>query len=79
MSPTRTAPAAIAVMSMAMAVGFGGAALALGVRTSPQAQARAALGPPAGIAAYAYSDEAIPGEGRPPTPGPTDPDGAPFR
>jgi hypothetical protein len=31
-----------------------------------------------GSAVLAFSDEALPGEGRPPIPGPTDPDGPAF-
>ena len=72
MSPIQTATSAGAVPATALAVALAGAALALAIQTSAEVQA----GPAPGGVTYVHSDAGLPGEGRPPSPGPTDPDGA---
>jgi len=54
-----------------VAIALASAALALSLLAPTQARAT----PDTGVT-FVYSDEALPGEGRPPSPGPTDPDGA---
>jgi|RhiMetdeSRZDD1v2_1073273.scaffolds.fasta_scaffold1170097_2 hypothetical protein len=69
MSPTRATTTSRAVPTVAIALAS--AALALSLLAPTQARAT----PDTGVT-FVYSDEALPGEGRPPSPGPTDPDGA---
>jgi hypothetical protein len=71
MSRIQTATRASAVPATALAVALASAALALAVQASAEVQA----GPAPGGVAYVHSDAGLPGEGRPPSPGPTDPDG----
>ena len=70
-------PASAAAITRTVQVAALGLALA-GTVLSPafQASAASASGAAPGSVIWAYSDEAIPGGGRPPSPGPTDPDGA---
>jgi hypothetical protein len=71
MSPARANTTARTAPTAKLAFALAGAALALAVLLPAQARAM----PDTGVT-FAYSDEALPGEGRPPSPGPTDPDGA---
>jgi hypothetical protein len=72
MSRIQTATSASAVPATALAIALTGAALALAIQTSAEVQA----GPASGNVMYVHSEAGLPGEGRPPSPGPTDPDGA---
>jgi hypothetical protein len=65
MSPHRAGTARSATLTALLAVALASTAFSL---TAGAADA--------GDIILAYSDEALPGEGRPPAPGPTDPDGA---
>jgi len=71
MSPTRATTTAKAIPTATLTFALASAALALAFLIPAQARAM----PDRGVT-FAYSDEALPGEGRPPSPGPTDPDGA---
>jgi len=72
MSRIQIATSASAVPATALAIALTSAALALAIQTSAEVQA----GPAPGGATYVHSDAGLPGEGRPPSPGPTDPEGA---
>jgi hypothetical protein len=72
MSRMQTATRAGAVSATALAIAVASTALALAIRTSAEVQA----GPASAVVTYVHSEAGLPGEGRPPSPGPTDPDGA---
>jgi hypothetical protein len=78
MSTNRATTISQAVPTATRAMVPAGATLALALLIfifSAQARAMPDAMPHLGVT-FAYSDEALPGEGRPPSPGPTDPDGA---
>lgn len=77
MSPTRISSARAiatvrAVPTTALAVVLASATLAPTFLAPPQTRAMLDIHD----ATYVYTDEALPGDGRPPSPGPTDPSGA---
>jgi len=72
MSRIQIATSASAVPATALAIALTSAALALAIQTSAEVQA----GPAPGGVTYIHSGAGLPGEGRPPSPGPTDPEGA---
>jgi hypothetical protein len=72
MSPAKTTTTARTVLTVALAVGLASAVPALTLHASAQAQTFT----DSGDLTFAYPGGGLPGEGRPPAPGPTDPDGA---
>jgi hypothetical protein len=76
MSPTRAPAIRRAALAAAVGGALGSAAVALALQTGTMPRDIARSG--SGVAVVAYSDEALPGEGRPPSPGPTDPGGPAY-